>query len=79
MTADRLKNIISDCCDDITFLFKGKKCGIFPTVENGKPTYGVWFGDKHQDFFDVDSLMTATFFDGKSLSDIAVQVDVQFY
>lgn len=79
MTADRLRNVINDCCDDITFTFKGKKCGIFPTVQDGNPTYSTWFGDKHQDFFDSDSLMTSSFFDGESLNDIAAHVDIQFY
>ena len=79
MTANDLKKIISDACDDITFTYNDKKCGIFPTVEDGNPTYSTWFGDTHQDFFDADSIMTALFFDGKSLNEIANQIEIQFY
>ena len=77
MKSDDLRKMIADCCSDITFSFRNKKCGIFPTVLDSIPTYDVWFGDYHIQYQDVDNLMNDPIFEGRPLIDICDKVDIQ--
>lgn len=76
MTIDRLKNIISGCCNDVVFFHNGKNCGIFPSVENSVPSYSVWCGEQNRVFYDVDQLLSSNFFDGSSMRDIINTISI---
>lgn len=75
---DKIKKIISDCCDDVFFTYNGKKSGITSTVENSIPTFQVWYGEKTKEYKDIDSVMSDNFFDGKSLDELSETVNFSF-
>ena len=68
--------ILSDCCNDITFVYNKKNSGIMSEVADFKKTYHMWYGDKDQKYSSVDDLMSDPFFDGQSLRDIFSTVDI---
>lgn len=76
MNAAQLKNSISQCISDFTFVYNGKKCGIEVEVSKSKPIFTMWFGDRWIDLFDVEDVMKTPLFDGKSLSDICTEVTI---
>lgn len=75
MTISRLKAILTDCCNDIIFMYKGVQSGITVTVHDYVPTYQVWFGDKIKEYDEVDSVVNDKFYGGKSLSELVNIVD----
>ena len=79
MNNTQLNSVLADCCNDITFSFNGKPCGVFPVVENSKPTYSLCYGDKDKDFTDLNTMMKDPFFDGMSLEEIVDKVEIQCY
>ena len=70
ITAKELHAIIEQCMDEIYFSYNGKACGVFTEVDNFKPIFTLWCGQKTQAFDNVDEVMKAKFFDGKSLYDL---------
>ncbi len=79
MSIDRLIQILSDCCNDVTFSLNGINCGIFPSVLDSKPTYSAWYGDDNKLFSSIDDLTQSDFFGGMQLKDIVAITDVQAY
>ena len=75
---NKIKKIISDCCNDVLFIYNGKKSGITSTVKNSIPTFQVWYGEKTKEYNDIDSVMSDNFFDGKSLNDLSETVNFSF-
>ncbi|EET60412.1 hypothetical protein BRYFOR_07608 [Marvinbryantia formatexigens DSM 14469] len=75
MSASELREIISECCSDQVFSYNGKPSGITAEVNNYIPVFHVWHGDKLKDFDDVDILMSEPFFSGKSLNELAGEID----
>lgn len=79
MTAKELKQIIEECCNDVYFDFNGKKCGVTSTVENSVPNYQAWCGDAIKYYGDrIDDVMNDKFYDGQSLCDLIISVDLCF-
>lgn len=76
-TAD-LKKIIMECCNDVLFVYDGKKSGITAEVQDSVPTFQAWHGSDTKDYSGVDDLMTDKFFSGKSVSDLIDVVDFAF-
>lgn len=79
MSYDRLRQILSDCCNDVTFSLNGIKCGIFPSVKDSKASYSVWYGDNNAIFDNLDDLLQSNFFGGMSLKAIAAITGFQAY
>lgn len=75
MNANELKKIISECCGDQVFSYNGKPSGITADVDNYIPLYHVWHGEKTKDFDDIDVLMSEPFFSGKSLNELAAEIE----
>lgn len=75
MTVAYLKELLNDCCNDISFNYAGKSCGVIPEVNNYKPVYHVWCGTNTKDFYDAKSVLTTNFFAGKTLENICEQMD----
>lgn len=75
---ERIQKIISDCCNDVFFIYNGKKSGITSTVKNSIPTFQVWYGEKTKEYKDIDSVMSDNFFDGKSLNELLETVKFSF-
>lgn len=78
MSKDRLKSIISDCCNDVLFSYNGIASGITSTVSNYKPTFQVWHGDKTKEYNDIDDVMNDKFYSGKSLADLSDKTEFTF-
>lgn len=78
MNIDLLKSEVTNGYQDIYFRYKGRLCGIESTVDNSFPTFTMWFGDKWEDFSDIDALVNKNFFDGKALKDICEVLDITY-
>ena len=78
MTKQELKNIISDCCNDVVFTYNGKKSGITSEVHNSIPTFQVWHGNETKEYDNVDDVVSDKFYSGKSINDLMNDVDFSF-
>lgn len=78
MSKDILHNIISECCNDVIFTYKGKASGVTSTVENYVPTFQVWHGDAIKEYDNVDDVMNDKFYSGKSINDLINDVEFTF-
>lgn len=75
MNKSELRKIILDCCNDVLFVFNGKKSGITSDVKDYVPTFHAWHGDETKSYNDVDALMEDNFFSGKSITDLIGKVE----
>ena len=76
MTANELREIIRECCNDVIFTYDNKESGVTSTVRDYIPTFQVWHGDDHKYYSDVDELMTDKFYSGKSLDELVEIVEI---
>ncbi len=72
---DELKEALTVEFCDIEFFFKDKPCGVTPIVKAGKATYDVWYGDDFEEHSSADGVLNTPLFDGKTLAQIAEDVD----
>lgn len=72
---DELKKALTVEFCDIEFSFRGKSCGVESVVTDGHATYDIWCGEELKTYDDADNLLDAPLFDGKSLRQIAEQID----
>lgn len=73
MSAKNLKKLILEFTADICFDYDNKSACINPWNEN---KFEVGYGDDVMLFNNIDDLMSATVFDGKSLNEIADKITV---
>lgn len=78
MNKDKLRNIILECCNDVLFVYNGKKSGITSEVHDSIPVFQVWHGSNIKEYSDVDTLMSDKFFGGKSVNDLLDAVTFTF-
>lgn len=71
MKTEDLIDILENCINDITFSLNNVKCGITCMVDNGKPTFDMWYGENVSQYDNIHTLMNDKIFLGKSLSEIA--------
>lgn len=76
MNKDELRQILSECCNDISFSYKGLPSGVTSEVHNYVPTYQVWHGDDVKEYDNVDEVMNDKFYSGKSLNELAGEVEI---
>ncbi len=76
MNKDELRQILSECYNDISFSYKGLPSGVTSEVHNYVPTYQVWHGDDVKEYDNVDEVMNDKFYSGKSLNDLAKEVEI---
>ena len=74
MKSVELKRTISECCNDVTFMYNGLPSGITSEVHDYMPTFIAWHGDNTKTYQKVDDVMMDKFYDGKSLNDLAEHV-----
>lgn len=72
---DELKKALTLEFCDIEFSFHGKNCGVEPIVENSRATYNVWCDNRLETFKSADEVLDSPMFDGKTLREIAEDVD----
>lgn len=77
MTANDLKHIIADCCNDITFTYEGKASGITSVVEDSAPKFQAWHGNDTQEYDCVDDVLHDNFYSGKSLEELSSKVEFE--
>lgn len=78
MNRSELKKVIAECCNDVVFVYNGKKSGVTAEVHDSVPTFQVWHGNDTKEFSDVDVLMSDKFFSGKSIDELSEKVDFMF-
>ena len=76
MTADELKNRISECICDITWSVNDYNCGVTEEVDDFIPTFQVWCGNNWKEYVnDIEALMADPYYNGHSLNEIAETLD----
>jgi len=69
-----LKDWIASCVQDITFEYRGEECSIIPLSEHDM---SVSFGPHRvKDYTGIDDLMNDPFWDGRSLTEIAEEIEL---
>ena len=71
MKANNLRDILSDCCNDVTFQYNGMDSGITVEVHDYIPVFQAWNGEKTKEYDNVDDVMNDKFYSGKSLVDLS--------
>ena len=61
---------------ELFFLYNDKECRIFIEIRELSFLYLLYEGEAVTSFFDLDELVTANFFDGKSLKDIWNEIEI---
>lgn len=75
MNITELKNIISGCCNDVLFVYNGKRSGVTAEVHDSVPLFQVWHGTFVKEYTKVADLMEDKVFSGKSIKDLADTVE----
>ena len=78
MTKTYLFQIISECVNDVVFVYNGKKSGVTSEVEDSVPTFQVWHGNDVKEYGTVDDVMSDPFYSGKSINDLLNKVEFMF-
>ena len=78
MKREELKKIISECCNDVLFMYNGKQSGITSEVYNYIPTFQVWHGAEIKEYSDIDVLLADKFYSGKSIDELIGKVEFTF-
>lgn len=73
MTANDIKNIILEFTNDVVFYYGDENACINPWSES---KFEVGFRDKMKTYDNIDALMNDPFFDGKSLNEIAGEIEL---
>lgn len=67
MTLVEVKAYLANLTGHVTFNYNGYYCGIDPLAQN---KFDLWCGSDETTVNSIDEVVTAKFFDGKSLEDI---------
>lgn len=78
MKTNELKQIISDCCNDVLFTYNGLKSGVTSEVYASIPFFQVWHGDTTKNYYNIDDLMNDKFFSGKSIIELSKEIQFEF-
>lgn len=67
MIINKIKQRLSEMCTHILFNYNGVQCGI----DHISPTrFDMWYGDKVYEAKNIESVMNAAIFNGKTLGEI---------
>ena len=75
MTLNELTEYIAGIVSGFYFDYNGKNCGIDPFSDT---EIDMWYGEKIETFGNVHDVFHSPFFDGKSLTEIFPDIDVDF-
>ena len=78
MSKDEMTSVISDCCNDVIFVYNSKKSGITSEVKDHVPTFQAWHGSEVKEYNNVDDVINDNFFSGKSIIEIMDVVTFSF-
>lgn len=71
--SDKIRNRINEICTHFTFTYHGKSCGVDPYSKND---FEMWCGDSDFRAKNIDEVMNHPLFDGKSLTEIAEDIEI---
>lgn len=74
--ADKIKQIIADCANDVYFTYNGKMSGVTSEVADSIPKFQAWHGDDIKYYDNADDVMSDPFYSGKSLNEITKEINV---
>ena len=75
MTASALRDKIDNMVSHIAFQYQDKPCGVDPI---SKTHFDMWCGDNAMTVDGLDAVMETDFFLGRSLSDIAPDINIDY-
>lgn len=76
MTNFNIKEFLENLTGHIMFEYNGYSCGVDPLSTDD---YTMWYGEKSITATSIDEVMNGKFFDGKSLSEIELDiVDLEY-
>lgn len=78
MNAENIKSVLSECCNDLVFVYNGKRSGVTSTAADYKTTYQVWYGNDTKEYDSIDDVMSDPFYGGKSISELIGNVNMRF-
>jgi len=78
MTIDTIVNVISECCNDVIFTYKGVSAGVTSEVINYIPIYQAWYGEAIKYYSDVNDVVNDKMYSGKSIIELINEVDFRF-
>jgi len=79
-TASDIKKRISECVTLFSFEYHGKSGNIDPYYLDGnKYEYLLFFDGNEKMVYDINTVMTEPFFDGKSLSEIVNEIEIDSF
>ena len=71
--SDIIKERINELASHFTFEYQSLSCGVDPFSQN---EFDLWCGDNNRTAKSIDEVMTTPFFNGKSLSEIADDIEI---
>lgn len=77
MKKETLSNVIAACVNDVVFVYNGKKSGVTSEVKNSVPTFQTWHGSETKEYNNIADVMNDAFYGGKSLNDLANEIDIR--
>ena len=77
MNKDELRQILSECCNDISFSYRGLASGVTVEVRDYIPMYQAWHGDETKEYDNVVVVIYDKFYSGKSLNDLVKEVEIE--
>jgi len=79
-TSRDIKNRISECATLFSFEYHGKQGNVDPYyLGEDKYEFLLYFNGSEKMVYDVSEVMTDPFFDGKSLTEIADEIDIDSF
>lgn len=78
MSKKEIKQIISECCNDVVFTYNGIKSGVTSEVKDSIPIFQAWHGLEIKEYSNIDDVMNDKFYSGKSIADLIDKVTFSF-
>lgn len=76
MTAKDIKDTILEFTNDVIFYYGDESACIVPICKNSIDSFRVGWRDNVKTYDSIESLMSDPFFDGKSLNEIAGEIEL---
>lgn len=73
MTANEIRNRISELCSHFLFIYRNKECGVDPY---NSTDFDLWCGEDTVTVKSIDEVMNKKFFDGMSLNEISDEITI---
>lgn len=73
-----IRDAIEKCSSDLVFTYNGLPSGVTSKVSRSIPTFQAWHGDDYKYYASVDEVMLDKFYSGRSLTEIADEIDYWF-